>query len=70
MTPITAGRPEIILADPKRFAGLPLAWAKLWVERHRPEIPPRLMVVPTPQQLIPEISVQKVQKRVCGGEEP
>jgi hypothetical protein len=25
---------RIILADPKRYAGLPLEWAKLWRERH------------------------------------
>jgi hypothetical protein len=25
---------RIILADPERYAGLPLIWARLWVERH------------------------------------
>ena len=25
---------EIILADPERYAGLPLEWARLWMERH------------------------------------
>jgi hypothetical protein len=24
----------IILADPERYAGLPLEWARLWMERH------------------------------------
>jgi hypothetical protein len=24
----------IILSDPARYGGLPLAWAKLWLERH------------------------------------
>jgi hypothetical protein len=27
---------RIILADPERYAGLPTAWARLWVERHGP----------------------------------
>jgi len=26
---------RIILSDPARYAGLPLAWAKLWMEQHQ-----------------------------------
>jgi hypothetical protein len=58
--------------------------AKLAIERASVEIQTRLVAdglesaeakafldsMPTPQQLIPEISVQEVQKQLCGGEEP
>ena len=26
---------RIILADPERYAGLPLIWARMWTENHK-----------------------------------